>query len=193
MATAPRISDFDDPTFNPFRAIDHFQGLYEVDDPYPKIRALHKTGSVIQGDIRQEFGLEPFPMWVDYPSWMVFGHSAVTTVFGDASNFSSTIWQEFFKDCFGDSITGMDAPDHTRYRRLFQKAFLPQIIALWSADLMPRVINSRIDDFIGRGRAELVSEFTALYPFQIIYDQLKLPSEDRALFHKLSVLSLIHI
>jgi len=187
MTTAQRIQDFDDPTFDPFRTIDRQQGFGEVDDPYPKFHALHRTGTVLKGDVRRTFGLQPFPFWADYPSWMVFGYEAVARVFSDAATFSNSLWQLFYKDSFGDSIDGMDPPDHTRYRRLFQKAFLPQTVAHWGEELVPRVVGNLIDAFAGRDRAELVSEFTALYPFHVVYGQLQLPVQDCATFHKLAV------
>ena len=187
MTTAQRIVDFDDPTFDPFATLDRMQGFGEVDDPYPRIHAMHRRGTVHKGDIRREFGLQQFPFWADYPSYMVFGYETVARVFGDAETFSNTILAALYKDSFGDSINGMDAPDHPRYRPFFQKAFLPQTVARWGAELVPRVVGSLIDAFADRGHAELVSEFTALYPFQVVYGQLHLPAEDCALFHKLTI------
>ena len=71
--------------------------------------------------------------------------------------------------------------------RLFQKAFMPQTVARWGEELVPRVVGSLIDLFADRGHAELVGEFTSLYPFHVIYGQLHMPAEDRAVFHKLAV------
>ena len=186
MTTAQRIEDFDDPTFDPFACFDRMVGFGEVDDPYPQFHAMHRRGTVLKGDLRREFGLQPFPFWTDYPTWMGFGHELITRVYGDAETFSNTIWKPFLSGV-GDSINAMDGPEHARYRRLFQKAFLPQTVARWGNELVPRVVGSLIDAFADRGRAELVSEFTALYPFSVIYGQLHLPAEDRAVFHKLAV------
>jgi len=187
MKTARRIVDFDDATFDPFATVDRMVGFGEVGDPYPQFHALHRTGTVLEGDMRAAFGLQPFPFWADYPSWIVLGYETVARVLGDAETFSSAIKQRFYKDSFGDSIAGMDAPDHAQYRRLFQKAFLPQTVARWGNELVPRVVGSLIDAFADRGYADLVSEFTALYPFRVVYGQLHLPAEDRAVFHKLAV------
>lgn len=187
ITTAMQIADFDDPTFDPFAAFDKAQGFGEVDDPYPQFHAMHREGTVIEGDTRRSFDLEPFPFWASYPSWMVFGFDTVTRVFGDAATFSNSIKMNFYTDSFGDSIDGMDAPQHTQYRRFFQKAFMPQTIARWGEELVPRVVNGLIDNFVDRGRAELVGEFASLYPFHIIYGQLHLPGEDREIFHKLAV------
>jgi len=186
MKDARRIVDFDDPTFDPFATFDRMVGFGEVDDPYPKFHALHRSGTVLKGDLRLAFGLQPFPFWTAYPSWIVSGYDSVARVYGDAETFSSSIWRPFLS-AVGDSINAMDAPDHPRYRRLFQKAFMPQTVARWGNVLVPRVVNGLIDGFADRGRADLVSEFTALYPFNFIYGQLRLPLEDRAVFHKFAV------
>jgi len=187
MTAAQRIMDFEDPTFDPSATFDQAQGFGEVDDPYPKIHALHRKGTVLEGDMRREFGLQPFPFWADFPSWMVFGYEAVARVFGDAAVFSNKIKRGFYTDAFGESINGMDPPEHAQYRRLFQKAFMPHTVARWGNELVPRVAGRLIDSFVDRGRAELVSEFTALYPFHVVYEQLHLPVEDRAVFQKLAL------
>ena len=187
MTTAQRIMDFDDPTFDPFATMDAMQGFAEVDDPYPQFHAMHRRGTVLEGDVRGAFGLSEFPFWANYPSWMVFGYDAVCRVFGDGATFSSTIMKHFTEDAFGVALNAIDAPEHPRYRRFFQKPFMPQTVARWGDELVPRVVGRLIDAFADRGHAELVSEFTALYPFYIIYGQLHMPEEDRAIFHKLTV------
>ena len=187
MNTAQRIADYDDQTFDPFSTFDQQQGFGEVTDPYPRIHALHRRGTVIEGDMRREFGLDPIPAWANYRCWMVFGYESVARVFSDAETFSNAIKQQFYNDSFGASIDGMDPPEHTRYRRLFQKAFMPQTIARWGMELVPRVVGRLIDAFADQTHGEIVSEFTSLYPFHVIYEQLHLPAQDRAVFHKLAV------
>ena len=187
MNTGQRIVDFADPTFNPFRTIDEQQGFGEVDDPYPQLHAMHRKSAVLEGDTRRAFGMQPFPFWADYPSWMVFSHDAVSRVFNDGATYSNALWQAFYDDSFGASINGMDAPEHLRYRRLFQKAFMPQAVTRWGRETVSGVVHRLIDEFVERGHADLVSEFTALYPFQVVYDQLQLPPDDRTVFQKLAV------
>ncbi|WP_260334834.1 cytochrome P450 [Paraburkholderia sp. MM5384-R2] len=126
-------------------------------------------------------------MWEEMPSLMVFGHANVNTVFGDGVTFSNGIMQRIFADSFGRSINGMDPPEHTRYRRLFQRAFMPTTIAKWGSELVPRVVAERINCFAENGRADLVSEFTLQYPFDVIYEQLRLPAQERAAFQRLAV------
>jgi len=187
MSTALKIEDFDDPTFNPFATVDRMQGFEDIDDPYPRFHALHRKGTVLKGDVRREFGLQQLPVWANYPSWMVLGYDAVYRAFSDGAVLSNSVKQRFYDISFGKSIDGMDGAEHVRYRRLFQKAFLPQNVARWGKELVPGVVNALIDKFSARGHAELVSEFTELFPFHVIYGQLALPVKDLAVFHRLAV------
>jgi cytochrome P450 len=187
MNAIARIKDYSDPSFDPFAVFDVAQGFGEVDDPYPTIHKLHARGTVHRGDLREQFGLQPFTLWSDLPSVMVLGHDLVERVYADGATFSNAIMQRLYADSFGQSINGMDAPEHPRYRRLFQKAFMPQTVARWGNSLVPAVVSRIIDDFADRGRAELVSEFTSRYPFEVIYAQLALPANDLSVFHRLAV------
>ncbi len=114
------------------------------------------------------------------------GYKLVERVYGDGATFSNAIMQRIYNDSFGRSINGMDAPEHPRYRRLFQKAFMPQTVNQWGNELVPGVLGEIIDQFAQRGRAELVSEFTVKYPFHVIYAQLDLPAPELEVFHRLA-------
>jgi cytochrome P450 len=187
MSKTLRIKDYDDPAFDPFRTFDQASGFGEVDDPYPKIHELHTQAKVHRGDLREVFGLQPFALWSELPSIMIFGAELVERVYIDGATYSNAIMQRIYNESFGKSINGMDAPEHTRYRKLFQKAFLPQTVAVWGADLVPKVVNSIIDQFAARGSADLVREFAAKYPFEVIYGQLALPAAELSIFHRLAV------
>ncbi|MBB4614284.1 cytochrome P450 [Novosphingobium taihuense] len=139
------------------------------------------------GSLREAFGLEEFSLWSDLPSYMVFGAEAVTKAYLKAPTFSNEIMMRVYTDSFGASINGMDAPEHTRYRRLFQQAFMPAQVLKWGAHLVPEVVNRLIDSFAGTGKAELVRDFTSRYPFDVVYAQLGLPPEEGAVFQKLAV------
>jgi SAM-dependent methyltransferase len=85
----------------------------------------------------------------------------------------------------------MDAPDHTRYRRIFQKAFLPQVVSKWGETVVDPVVNRLMNAFIGTGKADLIEQFTHHYPFQVIYAQLELEPEQGPVFHKLAIAQLL--
>jgi cytochrome P450 len=184
--SSARIEDYDDADFDPFSTYDRAVGLSEVENPYPRFHELHCAGAVQQGDIRECFGLERFALWAKYPSYMVFGHDNVSRALLDASVFSSSISEALYTGTFGQSISAMDAPDHHRYRALFQQAFLPKPLKVWGAAAIPGVIGKIVDTFKGSGAAELVREFTVRFPFEILYAQLGLPEEELAAFRRLS-------
>ncbi len=186
MNTSLQIRDFDDPAFDPFTAMDEGFGPH-VRDPYPRIAALRRQAAVHKVDYRVLFGLEPDVTMADLPHATVLGYDAVMAVYGDPATYSNKIYERNLGVGFGRSISLMDAPEHARYRRIFQKAFLPNIVARWGESLVTPVIHDLMDRFIDRGHADLVREFTALYPFHIIYRQLALPRDDIAVFHKLAV------
>ena len=185
--SALRIADFDDADFDPFETFDRSQGSDVVIDPYPQLTELRRKGSVQAGDVREHFGAPLDQTMMDMQSYMVFGFDAVHEVLGDAATYSSRVFERIMLPTFGRVLPVMDAPEHPRYRRLFQKAFMPASIAQWGQVLMPNVVNRFIDRFADRGRAELVSEFTAHYPFHFIYGQLELPEDELSIFHKLTV------
>lgn len=186
VQSSRRIEDYADALFDPFATFDRAMGFSEVDDPYPRFHELHRLASVQRGDIRESFGLDRFAMWSSYPSYMVFGHDNVARALVDARTFSSTITQALYAGTFGSSINAMDAPDHLRYRALFQQAFLPQPLKAWGSLVIPRVIGRIIEGFRERGSADLVQEFTIRYPFEILYAQLGLPEEELTTFRRLS-------
>jgi len=88
---------------------------------------------------------------------------------------------------FGNTISLMDPPLHTRFRRIFQAVFLPKTIARWGQDIVMPVANELLDKIVARGHGDLVEDFTQHYPFQVIYRQLALPDAEAEIFHRLSV------
>jgi cytochrome P450 len=182
----PRIEDFSDPRFDPFATFDRATGQTEVSDPYPRFHELHAAGNVQPGDIRESFDLQRFGVWARYPSYMVFGHENVARALLEAKVFSNTIAKDLYSGAFGESINALDPPQHTRYRALLQQAFLPRPLKVWGTEIVPAVVAGIIGKFKDRGSAELVSEFTLLFPFEIIYAQLGLPEDELDIFHRLS-------
>jgi cytochrome P450 len=185
MAGALRLEDFDDPAFNPF-----FEDslAYGADaNPYPRIAELREKGTVQEGDYRVLMGGAADLTMSDVAHYCVFGYDEVSQVLGDPATFSNKSYERNIGISFGRSISTMDAPEHPRYRRIFQKAFLPHTVAAWGDTLVDPVVNELMSKFVGRGHADLVNEFTLHYPFNIIYRQLALPPEDVKVFHKLAI------
>lgn len=185
MNAISKIQDFNDPHYNPFTAMKD-AGEGSISDFYPELKRLRDQSPVFDGDLRRHFGLHGDLTMAHLRHVAVLGYKEVKDVLLAPKLYSNTVYGHNMGVFFGDSITIMDNPDHARYRQLFQKAFMPKMIASWGEHLIPRMINDLIDGFEGRGRAELISEFTLHFPFHFIHELMGLPIEDRAVFHKLA-------
>lgn len=180
-----RIEDFDDSAYDPFVSDDAAFG--DCEDPYPQLARWREQGAVHAFDYRSAMGLYPDVTMAGLPSYLALGYDAVETIFLNPQTYSNQIYARNLGICFGQSVSTMDAPDHPRYRKIFQKAFLPNVVSTWGDTLVDPVISALMQNFSGRGRADLAREFTHHYPFQIIYKQLDLPPEDVSVFHKLAI------
>ena len=182
MATLPTIEDFDDPTYDPFKAEEGvFGDLINIHEQLERVRA--ERGDVVEGSFMSLMGFD----WpTDRQTFTLLSYQDVSDTFFDPQTFTNECFQHTLGLTFGRTLSAMDAPEHTRYRRLFQKAFLPQNIARWGDEIVDVVVQELIERFRHRGTADLVQEFTKLYPFEIIYRQLALPEGDGPVFHKLA-------
>jgi cytochrome P450 len=82
-------------------------------------------------------------------------------------------------------LLSADPPDHSRQRKLVNRAFTPPKVKA----LEPRideVANNLIDDFAHRGAVELVHEFAVLLPLTIIAECLGVGDHDLPVFKKWS-------
>ena len=186
MGEMPRIRDFEDPTYNPFTALKDLGGEDRVEDFYPELRRLRDSSPVFEGDLRKHFGLYPDLTMAHLRHVAILSHEAVRSVLLDTRRFSNAVYAHNLGVFFGQSVTVMDNPDHARYRGLFQKAFMPKMVATWGEVMIPRMINKLIEGFESGGRAELVNQFTLHFPFHFIHELMALPEEDRDVFHKLA-------
>lgn len=184
MAAIAPIEDFEDTTFDPFIADAAMFG--DMIDPYARLAQLRQQAPVIQGDYRVLLGLPPDLTTGHLSHYTVLGYDEVGQVLNDPAKFLQA-YAFNLGITFGRSISTMDAPEHPRYRRIFQKAFLPNIVSKWGETLVDPVIERLLGRFEGRGRADLVQEFTLHYPFHIIYRQLGLPEHDIKTFHRLAI------
>jgi cytochrome P450 len=185
MGAIPRIQDFDDAAYDPFVSDEAAFGT--CDDPYPQLARWREQAAVHAFDYRSAMGLHPDVTMAGLPSFLVLGYDAVEKIFLDPATYSNKVYERNLGISFGRSVSTMDAPEHPRYRKIFQKAFLPNRVSTWGESLVDPVVASLMDAFADRGHADLVQEFTHHYPFHIIYRQLALPPADVRVFHKLAI------
>jgi cytochrome P450 len=181
----PKVRDFDDPGFDPFVAEETVFG--DVVDLYTPLAELRRRGPVHRGSFPDIFNVAHLPAKPGMQEFTVLSFELVNEVFSNSALFSNEAFGDNLAQIFGRTISAMDAPEHTRYRRIFQKAFLPQNVAKWGDTLVGPVVTDLLDQFVDRGTADLIEEFTKRYPFEIIYRQLGLPEDDGPIVHRLAV------
>lgn len=185
MGAIPRIQDFDDASYDPFVSDDAAFGVCV--DPYPQLAEWRAQAPVHKMDYRSAMGLYPDITMAGLEHYLVLGYDATEKIFLDPVTYSNKTYARNLGISFGRSVSTMDAPEHSRFRKIFQKAFLPNVVAKWGDTLVDPVVQGLMDKFVARGKADLVQEFTHHYPFHIIYRQLNLPPEDVKTFHKLAI------
>lgn len=181
----PKIRDFDDQGFDPFVAEETAFG--DVVDLYTPLAHLRRQGPVHRGSFPDIFNVAHVPSKPGMQEFTALSYEMVHEVFSNSALFSNEAFGDNLAQIFGRTLSAMDAPEHTRYRRIFQKAFLPQNVAKWGDTLVGPVVAELIDQFIDRGAADLIEEFAKRYPFEIIYRQLRLPKDDGPVVHRLAV------
>ncbi|MFJ3090920.1 cytochrome P450 [Streptomyces sp. NPDC086838] len=86
---------------------------------------------------------------------------------------------EPFETLNGQGLLDLEAPDHTRIRRLVSKAFTPRTVE----QLVPtvrRLAAGLVDDFVEQGGGDLLSAVAEPLPVAVIAEMLGIPESDRA-------------
>jgi len=182
----PRIQDFDDPEYDPFTASARLANTDQATDIYPELKRLRQIATVQEMDLRAHFGTATDLTAQESRQFAVFGYNEVCQILFDSENWSNKAYEVSLGIAFGDSITIMDPPRHRDFRKIFQKAFTPTMIANYGKTTIPEAVNSSIERLVGRGEADLASEFAFRFPFDFINELLQLPHQDRATFQKLA-------
>src|SRR5246127_404706 len=140
-------------------------------DPYPTYRALREHAPVHK---------------LPDGSFFLTRYDDLAQVYHDAATWSSDKKVDF-RPNFADSLlyehhtTSLvfnDPPIHTRVRRLLAPAFTPRALKA----LEPRIealVDRLLDDAARRGTIDVIDDFAAAIPLQLIGDLLGVPQEER--------------
>ena len=143
-----------------------------LDNPYPLYRALRRH--------------DPIHRMPD-GSYFLSRYDDCVAVYRDAAVWSSDKKIDF-RPNFGTSalyehhttsLVFNDPPYHTRVRRLLAPAFTPRALRA----LQPRVealIDRLLDGLAARGHFDLIEDFAAAIPVQLIGDMLGVPEDERS-------------
>jgi cytochrome P450 len=88
----------------------------------------------------------------------------------------------------------MDPPEHQRHRALISVAFRQRTLARWEESLVRRLVDELIDEFVARGRTDLLREYTFGFPTKVIAGVLGLPEGDYEQFQHwaIGIMSVAH-
>jgi cytochrome P450 len=125
------------------------------------------------------------PRW-DRGYWAITRHEDVQRVSRDSATFRNAP-HPFLEAAVGDDQSGtsellisLDAPDHSKMRKLVSRGFTPRRVA----DLTGR-IHDRVDLIVDalrdqpNGEADLVTDLAVWLPLHVIADLVGVPEEDR--------------
>ncbi len=93
---------------------------------------------------------------------------------------------------FGQTIVGMNGQEHLKHRNLITPALRPRALGDEFRQRARNTADRLIDKFIESGRANLVPDFTFLYPLSVFVQILGLPEEDAGDFHRWGI-DLTHV
>ena len=141
---------------------------YEIDaDPYPVYRRLRDEAPVYHNERLDFWALSRFAD-VERASM----HSATY------SSARGTVLELMDNEISGDLIIFMDPPAQTRLRNLVSKAFTPRRVAALEPEVR-RITIGHLAPLIERGGGDVVEEFTARLPMDVISALLGIPAGDR--------------
>jgi cytochrome P450 len=141
------------------------------DDPYPTYAALRRAAPVLR---------------LPDGSLFLTRHADVQAVYRDPAAFTSDKTAEFGAK-FGPTPLGEhhttslvfnDPPRHTRVRRLIMGALTARAVAAIEPDLV-RLVDALLDRAETQGRLDLVEDFAAAIPVEVIGNLLAVPRDER--------------
>jgi cytochrome P450 len=142
------------------------------DNPYPTYRALRENEPVK----RLRSGTVFLTRYDD-----------LVTAYKNTKSFSSDKKREFAPK-YGDtplyehhttSLVFNDPPAHTRVRRLIMGALSPRAIAGMEPDII-KLVDGLLDAIAAKGACELIEDFAASIPIEVIGNLLDVPHDERA-------------
>jgi cytochrome P450 len=170
-----------------------FEGFDPLDpaqrgDPYPVLAQARASCPVF---------------WMPkYEVWCVTRHEDVFTVLRDPETYSSIVMSGEQADPppqYADalphgypsrvSFVGMDPPEHTRLRRLAQRAFTPRILRQHEDDIRATA-HALVDEVADRAEFDLITDFGARYPALVITGMFGLAIDDAEQYERWTEASL---
>ena len=172
---------------DPFDAFNAASGQGAVRDPYPLLKGMRETAPVHRIALESSANSTAVLQGLSDEIFVALSYDAVKEVLTDADRFNSAGYAKTMGLVMGNSILQMDGPQHTRHRKLINRAFTRQALARWETELVRPVVESALDGFAERGRADLVRELTFPFPVEVIAGMIGVPEKERPRFHRLAI------
>lgn len=157
----------------------------DLRDPYPMFARHRREAGVFRGSVmdwsKAPASLRPENLYA------AVSFDAVNRVFRDGKVFNSHIYDSTIGLFIGPTILAMEGKAHWEHRNLVSAAFKTRSLARWEPEIVRPVVNELIDEFITRGQADLLRDFTFEFPTRVISRLLGLPEEDLPWFRKRAV------
>jgi cytochrome P450 len=164
-------------------------------DPYPAYRALREAGPVIRLD-----GPAAGPPW--WNAWHCFAYDDVAALLRDDRISSrrqmaalplerfgidpTTPAARFFWTMQAQMMLTLDAPDHTRLRRLALAAFTPRVVEGMRGEIQG-IVDALLNEAAANGPTfDLMARFAAPLPAMVIARLLGIPATDWTRFKRWS-------
>jgi cholest-4-en-3-one 26-monooxygenase len=124
--------------------------------------------------------------------WVVTKYDDVKAVSLDSKTYSSGRGGTLIREFDGEELEAnqaimlnMDAPRHTRFRRLVNMGFSPRMVNRLEQHVR-EVARNIVDAVAPRGECDFVTDIAAELPLQVIVEMIGVPLEDRHLVFKWS-------
>jgi len=116
--------------------------------------------------------------------WSVTRHEDVSAVSRDTATFSSNKAGIFLHpdqvvplDLTRNLLLYMDPPQHTKYRKILQKAFTPHTVTALEDGIRERVVKT-IDKIVEAGSCDFVDDIAVPIPLGVLTELMGVPEED---------------
>ena len=174
-----------------YDALDFYTDTTIIDDPYPYFAWLREQGPVHRLKSRDVVAITGFDEAVAV-SRDTHHFSGVNAVIGcnfelpfdvEGDDIADQVAAHRDAVPFSDQIATLDGEEHQRLRSLLTPLFTPS--KMKSIEPRLREISDQIiDEFIGKGEVELVSEYGGAFATLVIAELLGVPEEDRVFFRE---------
>ncbi len=118
-------------------------------------------------------------------AWLLTSHEAVLSGFRDNENFPpATPYKLGIEPMIGETFQTMEGERHRFYRKLATPSFRPRQIEQMDSSVLSDIAEELITGFASDDQADLVSQFTELYPYAVIAELLGIPRAEQHQFNQ---------